>query len=514
MVDDNGAPRRPVLLIILDGFGVNPSKTNNAVAEANTPRFDEYFCRYPHTLLQASGRAAGLPDGQMGNSEVGHMAIGSGMVIRQDLVRIDDAIADGSFHGNPVLVEPMKRAAAAGRPLHLVGMVSDGGVHSHVRHLTTLIDMCNRYGVRPVVHMITDGRDTPPKAALEYLESVDKALEVCGGSIATVSGRYYAMDRDHRWERTALAWRAIVRGEGGAAGSAREAIEQSYESGVNDEFISPAVIDGGSPFTGDDEVILFNFRKDRPRQLVSALFDPKFGEFPRGAYEPVPVTCMTEYDKWFGLPYAFEQEKPAVTLGQIISGTGLKQFHCAETEKYAHVTYFFNGGRGDPYPGEDRLIVPSPKVSTYDLAPDMSAREVADAVIEAIREDEYAFLVVNFANGDMVGHTAVRSAILQAVETMDREVGRLMDVAREHGYSIILTADHGNCDEMVDPISGEPQTQHSVYPVPCLIVDEVAWRLAIGCGLANITPTILHLMGLPRPSEIKAKSLLLGPIRS
>ena len=502
------------MLIILDGFGANPGKSNNAVAEADTPRFDEYFTRYPHTLLQASGRAAGLPDGQMGNSEVGHMVIGSGMVVRQDLVRIDDAIADGSFNANEVLVAPMKRAAAAGRPVHLIGMVSDGGVHSHIHHLISLIDMCKRYRARPMVHMITDGRDTPPKAALEYVGPVEKHLEDSGGTIATVIGRYYAMDRDNRWDRTERAWRAVVLGEGETAASAREAIEQSYAAGAGDEFIVPTVIDGGSPFEGDDEVIFFNFRRDRPRQLVSALFDPELDRFDRGDFRPVTVTCMTEYDKWFPLPYAFAQEKPAITLGQIISATGLKQFHCAETEKYAHVTYFFNGGRSDPYPGEDRRIIPSPQVATYDLAPEMSAREVADAVIDAIHRDEYAFIVVNFANGDMVGHTAVRSAVLKAVETLDREVGRLMDVARENGYSIILTADHGNCDEMTDPITGEPQTQHSVYPVPCLIVDEVAWRLAIGCGLANITPTVLHLMGLSRPSEITSKSLLLGPIRT
>lgn len=515
MGDNEGAPRRPVVLIILDGFGANPSKVNNGIAEANTPRFDEYFSHYGHTLLEASGRASGLPNGQMGNSEVGHITLGCGHIVRQDLVKIDDAIADGSFYENEVLCNAMRQAHEKGGCVHLVGLVSDGGVHSHVNHLIALINHTQRFGIKPLVHMICDGRDTPPRSALEYLAGVEHALEQAKGGIASVSGRYYAMDRDHRWERTQLAWNAITQGKGKTAETARAAIAQAYESGENDEFITPTVLPDHQPMRPQDSVIFFNFRKDRPRQLASALFQEDFAEFDRGAdYRPVRPTCMTKYDEWYGLPYAFEQDKPKVTLGGYLSEMNLHQFRCAETEKFAHVTYFFNGGRSDPYPNEDRVIVPSPKVATYDLQPEMSAAEVADEVIKAIETEDYAFILVNFANGDMVGHTAVREAIIEAVETLDREVGRVLDTAVAHDYSVIMTADHGNCDEMVDPNTGGPHTQHSIYPVPCLIVDKHPWKLATGGALKNIAPTVLNLMGLARPEGMTANSLLLAPIKA
>ncbi|NEX22236.1 2,3-bisphosphoglycerate-independent phosphoglycerate mutase [Thiorhodococcus mannitoliphagus] len=504
-------PRRPVILIILDGFGLNPAKANNAVAIASTPNFDRYFSTYSHTSIQASGLAVGLPDGQMGNSEVGHMTIGSGCVVRQDLVLIDEAISDRSFFENRALVAAANAAASAGRPIHLMGLVSDGGVHSHVRHLNALIKLCKHQGARPMVHMFTDGRDTAPRSAQNYLKSVESALEVAGGRIATVSGRYYAMDRDNRWERTELAWRALVDGEGRRAESARAAIETAYAEGEDDEFIRPTIIEGGDLIQDGDPVIHFNFRKDRPRQLVSAFFKPDFDAFDRRGITGVKVTCMMEYDQWFGLPFAFDHDMPKITLGQILSDDGLPQFHCAETEKYAHVTFFFNGGRDDPFPGEERTLIPSPKVATYDLKPEMSAGEVADAVVDAIERQSYPFIVVNFANGDMVGHTAIRDAVIAAVETLDREAGRVMDAAVEAGYSVILTADHGNCDEMVDPVTGEPHTQHSVYPVPCLIVDEVPWRLSVGGGIKDIAPTVLNLMGIPVPDAMDGRSLLLGP---
>ncbi|NEV61346.1 2,3-bisphosphoglycerate-independent phosphoglycerate mutase [Thiorhodococcus minor] len=504
-------PRRPVMLVILDGFGLNPSKANNAVAIASTPNFDRYFSKYPHTAIQASGLSVGLPDGQMGNSEVGHMTIGSGCVVRQDLVLIDEAISNHSFFENRALVAAANAAASAGRPIHLMGLVSDGGVHSHVRHLNALIKLCKYQGARPMVHMLTDGRDTAPRSATNYLKSVESALEVAGGRIATVSGRYYAMDRDNRWERTELAWRALVDGEGRRAESARAAIEMAYAEGEDDEFIRPTIIEGADLIQDGDQVIHFNFRKDRPRQMVSAFFKPDFDAFDRRGITGVKVTCMMEYDQWFGLPFAFDHDMPKITLGQILSDDGLPQFHCAETEKYAHVTFFFNGGRDDPFPGEDRKLIPSPKVATYDLQPEMSAPEVADAVLEAIEQQVYPFIVVNFANGDMVGHTAVREAVISAVETLDREAGRVIDAAVEAGYSVILTADHGNCDEMVDPVTGEPHTQHSVYPVPCLIVDEVPWRLSVGGGIKDIAPTVLNLMGIPVPDVMDGRSLLLGP---
>jgi 2,3-bisphosphoglycerate-independent phosphoglycerate mutase len=505
-------PRRPVLLVILDGVGINPSRAHNGVAQARTPRLDDYFAHYPHTLLQASGRAVGLPDGQMGNSEVGHLTIGCGDIIRQDLVRIDEAISDASFFDNPALCDTVEAARHSQRPLHLAGLVSDGGVHSHISHLLALIELCRRHGVRPVLHMITDGRDAPPVSALQYLDKVESALRDAGGRIATVCGRYYALDRDNRWDRVATAWRAIARADGCAADSARAAIEANYADGVNDEFIAPTVINGGEPLQWGDRMVFFNFRKDRARQLTSALFKTEFNAFDRGDYQPITVTCMTEYDEWYRLPYAFQQDRPSTTLAELVSRAGLQQFHCAETEKYPHVTYFLNGGRGDAFSGEDRCIIDSPKVATYDLQPEMHAAQVTDAVIDAVRSGKYSFIVVNYANGDMVGHSGRPEAIIRAVEALDNEVGRLLDVATTAEFSVVLTADHGNCEEMVDPVSGEPHTQHTVYPVPCLIMDEVPWALSVGAGLSSIAPTVLHLMGLRVPDSMSGRSLLLKPL--
>ncbi len=513
MAELRAAPRQPVLLIILDGVGVNPSRLENALAVASTPKLDFYFASYPHTVLAASGRAVGLPDGQMGNSEVGHLTLGSGCIVRQDLVAIDDAINDGRFFQNHVLNTAARRARDAGGCVHLIGLVSDGGVHSHIRHLLALIDLCQHNSVKAMLHMITDGRDTPPRCAKSFVPDVQAALARTGGDIATVMGRYYAMDRDCRWDRTEKAWRAIVLNEGRRAHDAVEAIDSAYAAGVGDEFIEPTVLDAAQPVTPRDQLVWFNFRRDRPRQLTAALVKEDFEHFDRGeSVVPLPVTTLTSYDQWYDIPYAFEADAPGTTLAEIISRAGLKQFHCAETEKYPHVTYFFNGGRGEEYPGEDRRIIPSPKVATYDLAPEMSAAEVADAVVEALQSQHYAFIVVNFANGDMVGHTAVRDAVVAAVECLDRQVGRVLDHAVEQGYSVILTADHGNCDEMVDPISRTPHTQHTVYPVPCLIIDKNAWQLNTGQGLSAVAPTVLHLMGLPQPTVMSSKSLLLKPL--
>ncbi len=509
----DGSPRRPVLLIILDGFGTNPSRINNGIAQADTPRLDDYFARFPHTTLQASGWAVGLPDGQMGNSEVGHLTLGSGSIIRQDLVHIDESITDGSFFENHALRAAADQARENDRPVHLIGLVSDGGVHSHVRHLLALIELCQRRGTRPILHMISDGRDTPPRSILEYLPSVETALHRAGGCIATVCGRYYAMDRDTRWERTETAWQAMVYGEGRQAEDARAAIKYAYAQDEGDEFIRPTVLENAPLIQRGDNAIFFNFRKDRPRQLTAALFKPDFKEFNRGDYSPISVTCFTPFDDWFGLPYAFEQDRPLTTVAELVSKAGLRQFHCAETEKYPHVTYFFNGGHGEAFAGEDRVIIPSPQVATYDVQPEMSAQAVADAVIEALTSEHYAFIVVNFANGDLVGHTAVPDAIVKAVETLDKEVGRVLDCAIEKEYSVILTADHGNCDEMVDPVTGQPNTQHTVYPVPCLIIDETPWQLSTGAGLSNIAPTILHLMGLKVPDLMQGRSLLLKPMK-
>jgi len=512
MVEEKGFRlRRRTMLVILDGFGVNPSKLNNAVFEAHTPRLDEYFARYPHTVLEASGSAVGLPSGQMGNSEVGHLTLGCGTILRQDLVRIDSAIEDGSFFDNHAFSYAIKKARDANRPLHLLGMVSDGGVHSHVRHLHALIELCRRRDVRPVVHMITDGRDTAPRCAKQYLSELEQKLKDAGGTIATVIGRYYAMDRDKRWERTEKAWQALVNLEGEKAANASAAIEVAYREDLGDEFILPTALSHAERVAPEDSVIFFNFRNDRPRQLAKALTVQEFTDFDRGDFRPVSLTTLTEYGA-NPCPAAFLPERPKITLGGTVSEAGLKQFHCAETEKYPHVTFFINGGREAPFDGEERKMVPSPKVATYDLQPEMSAVQIAEAVVEALADERYGLLVVNFANGDMVGHTAARDAIISAVETLDQEVGKVLDAAVANDVSVVVTADHGNCDEMVDPFTGEPHTQHSLYPVPCLVIDKSNWRLATGGGLSNVAPTLLQLMGLSKPAAMTGESLLLEEV--
>ncbi len=502
--------RRPTLLVILDGFGLNPDPTHNAIKIASTPNLDRYFAEHPLTALEASGRGVGLPAGQMGNSEVGHMTIGSGSIVKQDLVRIDDAIEDDSFYDNAALVGAVQAAAAAGRPLHLMGLVSDGGVHSHIDHVYALVRLCQRHSVVPQLHMITDGRDTAPQAALDYLPELERLLADSGGRIGTVSGRYYAMDRDQRWERVQLAWNAIVHGRGPAADSAAEAIERGYADGKGDEFILPTCLPGLQPVAPGDNLVFFNFRNDRARQFCAALALDSFEGLDRGSdFRPIDVTTMTYYDGRLSGPIAFAPMRPEVTLASVISDAGMRQLHCAETEKYAHVTFFFNGGREPPFAGEDRRLVDSPKVATYDLQPEMSAPEVADAVIDALEAGEHEFIVVNFANGDMVGHTAVRDAIILAVEALDREVGRVLDTAIARDYSVILTADHGNCDEMVDPDSGKPHTQHSNHPVPCLVIDGEVEQLADSGDLSAIAPTVLQLMGLPQPEAMTGRSVIL-----
>ena len=505
----HGAPRRPVVLVILDGFGVNPSKEHNAVQLADTPNLDHYFAHYPHTLLQASGLSVGVPNTQMGNSEIGHMTLGSGTIVRQDLVRIDDAIANGEFYTNPTLLAALQKAKAKQRPLHLLGLVSDGGVHSALNHLQALIRLCKQHGVKPLLHMITDGRDTAPTMALSYLAAIEPQLHEAGGAVATLMGRFYGMDRDKRWDRVELAWRAIIHGKGQRMQTAETALRSAYAAGDTDEFIRPVILPSWQAPEAGDVLISFNFRKDRPREIVAALGSANFSGYDRGEAPLFDITCMMQYDKQLDMPYAFEAERPAVTLAQVISAVGLNQFHCAETEKYPHVTYFFNGGQQEPHSGETQMLIPSPKVATYDLKPEMSAPAVADAVIDAIGQDKYAFIVVNFANGDMVGHTAVESAVIQAIEALDTEVGRVLDAALANDYSVIVTADHGNCEELVDPVSGGPHTQHTLYPVPCLVVDKDQWRLACNGGLASVAPMVLQLLGLPIPEEMTGSSLLI-----
>ncbi len=504
------APRRPTILIIMDGVGHNPSRKHNAIALAKTPRLDELYAKYPLTVLEASGNPVGLPDGQMGNSEVGHLTLGCGHIVRQDLVKISDAIADRSFFENPVLRQQMQACKRDQGALHLLGLVSDGGIHSHLDHLLALIEMARDHGVRPLLHMITDGRDTAPNCATRFLDAVEPALETAGGAIVTITGRYFAMDRDNRWDRVKIAWQAIVEGECRQADNAREAIESAWAADQADEFIKPVRLPGyGKPKPGD-QFMFFNFRNDRPRELTQALALSPFEGFDRGdEFRCFPMTTMTEYESGYNLPVVFDKESPKVTLGELIAKAGIKQYHSAETEKYPHVTFFFNGGRELPYTGEDREMVDSPKVATYDLQPQMSAYELCDLINAAIRKRRYGFIVCNFANGDMVGHTGVRDSVIQAVEVLDEVVGKVIEEAQEHDYSVVLTADHGNADLMVDPISGTPHTQHTVYPVPCLVVDKSQWRLSTGAGLSAVAPTVLQLMGLEQPPEMTGKSLLI-----
>jgi 2,3-bisphosphoglycerate-independent phosphoglycerate mutase len=487
---------RPVLLAIFDGFGLNPSRAHNAWALARTPHLDHYFACYPHTALQASGRAVGLPDGQFGNSEVGHLTLGAGRVLEQDLVRIADAIYDGSLEEKPV----WQRMLEGARRLHLVGMVSDGGVHSHIEHLLGVLNLLQRTEVEPIVHMITDGRDTAPKAALNYLAKLEQVLAKIGkGSIATVSGRYCAMDRARHWDRTQKAWQAIMLAQGLTADEPREAIESAYGRGEGDEFIQPTVIVGHGGIAHDEPVFFFNFRSDRARQLAAALGLQDFGAFDRGSAGTRQLFCMTEYDATYPFPVLCDPRVPEEGLAEMISAAGYRQFHCSETEKYPHVTYFFNGGREPVFTGEARVIVPSPTVATYDLQPEMSAARIADQMIKAITSEQYTFALVNFANGDMVGHTARREAIIHAVETLDLQGNRVFRAALERGWRVLLTADNGNCDEMVDPNTGEP----------FLIMGEGPVRLRIGRGLADVAPTVLDLLGLPQPLAMTGRSLII-----
>ncbi|MGC8790450.1 MAG: 2,3-bisphosphoglycerate-independent phosphoglycerate mutase [Desulfurella sp.] len=495
-----------VLLVIFDGFGVNPNRAYNAVALAKTPNLDYYFANNPHTVIEASGIACGLPDGQFGNSEVGHLTLGSGRILKQDLLRITESFEDGTINENPTWQKIIKENS--NKRLHLIGLVSDGGVHSHIQHIIYLIKLLAKNNIEPVLHMITDGRDTPPTSAPIYLDILEKLFnKLSKGTIATVSGRYYAMDRAQNYDRVEKAYKAIVNHEGLCAKSARIAIEQAYARGETDEFITPTFIEGVAPIQKDEAVLFFDFRADRMRQIVSAFGSSDFKYFKRN--NVFKVYCMVEYDEKFDFDVLFKPIFPKNVLSEVISKAGLTQFHCAEKEKYAHVTYFFNGGKEEPFDKEDRVIVPSPNVSTYDLAPQMSACEVADQTIKAIKK-HYDFIVINFANGDMVGHTAVQKACIIAVETLDTQFNRLVKAALEEGYNILLTADHGNCDEMVDPITGEPHTQHTIYPVPFLIIGK-KYNLRTQGGICDIAPTVLDLLNLEKPSEMSGKSLLLKP---
>jgi 2,3-bisphosphoglycerate-independent phosphoglycerate mutase len=499
-----------VCLVVLDGWGLAPPGPGNAIAQADTPTFDALWERYPHTTLSASGRAVGLPDGQMGNSEVGHLNLGAGAVVNQDLLRIDDAIGNGSFFDNEVLLRACERAREAPRGrLHLMGLVSDGGVHSGWEHVEACIELAAREGVPDlVVHAFTDGRDTSPTAAPGYLEEVERWLRRAG-RIGTVSGRYYAMDRDRRWERTKLAYDAIVHGQGLRAPTAHEAIADAYERHETDEFIRPTVIGDYDGAADGDAVLVFNFRPDRMRQIVRALGETEFGEFPRGAAPRLDVTTMTRYRADWDYPVAFDPQDPDTTLAEVLAGQGQKQLHVAETEKYAHVTYFFNGGHEREWAGEERCLVDSPRdVPTYDQKPEMSAREAAREFRKRWSADGYRFGIINFANPDMVGHTGSIPAAVAAVEVVDSCLSEVLDSVQGSGGACLVTADHGNADDMLQP-DGSPQTAHSTNPVP-LIVTLEGLRLRGGGVLADVAPTVLELLGIEQPAAMTGRSLLDG----
>ncbi len=504
----------PVALIIMDGLALNPSDKGNAVKAARTPNLDTYMETYPWSRLGAGGRDVRLMEGQMGDSNVGHLNIGAGRVVKQYVLRILDSIDDGSFFENKALIDAVDGAKERGTPVHIMGLLSPGGVHGHMRIVEALIKLAIDRGIEQVyIHAFTDGRDVPPKSGLEQLSAFEHSLPP-QAKVATVSGRYFAMDRDRRWDRTQRAYRAIVRAIGEHAPSAAAAMADAYDRGESDEFVSPTVIvdESGGPVAPleDGATILFaNFRADRARQIVRALIEDSFEEFDRGSDTPkVHVTSMTQYDPTLDVPFAFAAQDMRNILGEVVAAQGWKQLRVAETEKYAHVTFFFNGGLEEPFPGEVRRLIPSPKVATYDLQPEMSADEVAQAALDGLAEDEFQFLVVNFANCDMVGHTGDFDAAVRAVETVDTCVKRVVDAVHARGGSALVTADHGNADQMIDEATGGPHTFHTLHPVPCILISaDKTLQLSDG-RLADLAPTLLELLGVAKPKEMDGRSLI------
>ncbi len=505
----------PVLLVVLDGFGLGDGGASDATHVAHAPFFARARRELPMAKIETSGEAVGLPPGQMGNSEVGHMTLGAGRIVDMDITRISKALADGGAAANPVLQDAFDALAESGGRLHLLGLVSDGGVHSHQEHFEALLDHCRERGVAPVLHAFLDGRDTPPRSGLGYVRALLPHVEAAGGRVATVSGRYYAMDRDNRWERIQRAYDAIVLGEGIPAASPLAAIEDAYAKDQGDEFVEPRVVAGGVPLADGDVVLFVNFRADRARELTAALAsvsEERFsGELTRRKVPRLArFVCFTEYDAEFGLPVAFPTVRPQRILGELVAERGLAQLRLAETEKYAHVTFFFNCGNEKPFPGEERVLVPSPRdVPTYDHKPEMSAYTVTEKLLQLLDADDYAFILVNYANPDMVGHTGILPAAVKAVETVDSCLARAVEAVLERDGDVLITADHGNCEQMVDPGTGEPHTAHTTNPVP------IWWATRHGAGrrlrdggLADVAPTVLELLALPVPPEMTGRSLI------
>ena len=512
--------KKPICLIILDGWGINVADAGNAICQANTPNMNHYYEIYPNTVLQSSGEAVGLPDGQMGNSEVGHLNIGAGRIVYQELTRITKSIKDGDFFSNEALLSAVNNVKKNNSCLHLMGLVSDGGVHSHINHLKALIDLAFRNNIKDLyIHAFLDGRDVPPKSAIPFLEEIDSYLEQKGiGKIATVSGRYYAMDRDCRWERVKKSYDAMVYRIGEKFKTAEELVARSYEDGADDEFILPALVEveneEKAKIKTRDSLIFFNFRPDRARQITKSFILKDFSNFDRGNNPPYAYfVCMTQYNKDFTVPVAYPPSEIKNTLGEVLAKNNLRQLRIAETEKYAHVTFFFNGGVEKPNPGEDRILIPSPKVATYNLKPEMSAFKVTDKVIEKITENIYDVIILNYANPDMVGHTGFLDAAIKAVEAVDNCVGRVVNKTNEVGGLVIISADHGNVEEMIDHTSGCPMTAHTTSDVPFIVCDEniklkeQGGKKYIG-KLCDIAPTMLELLNIKKPEEMTGKVLL------
>lgn len=504
---------KKAILIIMDGWGLGKVKSSDAIQHANVPFVTSLYAKYPNTTLITCGEAVGLPEGQMGNSEVGHLNLGAGRIVYQELQRINVAVRDGSFAKNEHLLASIRYAKENNKPLHLLGLVSDGGVHSHTSHLQAICDVCKAEGLSEVyIHAFTDGRDTDPKSGLGFITGLQQHLNNSVGKIATVSGRYYAMDRDKRWERVKLAYDALVKGEGQKATDAIAAVENAYAADITDEFIKPTIIvaEDQQPLatiSEGDAVICFNFRTDRCREITVVLTQTDMPDFGMHTL-PLHYTTMTEYDKTFtGVHVIFETDNLDNTLGQVLESHGKKQIRIAETEKYPHVTFFFSGGRETPFTGESRIMVPSPKVATYDLQPEMSAVELTDKLVPEIENETADFICLNYANADMVGHTGVWDAVIKAVETVDACVQRVVTAAMQHGYTIFLTADHGNADYLVNE-DGSPNTAHTTNPVPLFVIDS-NWHGTVKPGkLGDIAPSILHMMGLPVPKEMTGEILV------
>lgn len=507
--------KKPLVLMILDGFGLAPAE-GNAIAAAKKPNLDKLLAESPRTQIGASGMDVGLPDGQMGNSEVGHTNIGAGRIVYQELTRITKSALDGDLYENPAFLAAMKSAKDNDKALHFMGLLSDGGVHSHNSHLYAMLEMAKRQGLTKVfVHCFLDGRDVPPSSGKDFVEQLQGKLEEIGvGKVATVMGRYYAMDRDNRWERVEKAYAAMVYGEGEKAPCPVCAVADSYAKDVTDEFVLPTVCEGGQPVEAGDSVIFFNFRPDRAREITRTFVDPDFDGFPRKkGFFPLHYVCLTQYDATMpNVTVAYQPQSLANTFGEYVSQKGLTQLRIAETEKYAHVTFFFNGGVEKQYPGEERILVKSPSVATYDLQPEMSALEVTDKMVDAVKSGKYDVLILNYANCDMVGHTGVFEAAVKAVEAVDTCVGRVAEAVKEMNGTILLTADHGNADRMLDT-DGSPFTAHTTNPVPFVVINPSAFvencTLRDNGRLADIAPTMLKLLGLPQPTDMTGESIIL-----